>query len=325
MTDSPRASVVVPTFDRPGLLARCLAALCAQQWTGDRFEVIVVDDGHAAEVRTIVKAASHPCADFRCERTPRRASGPAAARNVGWRSARAPLVAFTDDDCIPQPGWLAAGMRSLETGAAGAWGHVIVPLGPYPTDHEVEAAGLEESPFAAASCFYRKDALAQVDGFDERFTMPWREDRDLHFTLLERGMTLVRAPEEAVVIHPVRPAPWGISLRQQRKTQFEPLLYSKHPALYRLHVRPDPDWSCYATLAAALAAAGAIALDLGGLSLAATGVWGLLTARFCALRLEGTSRTVRHRMEMAFTSTLIPPLSIFWRLVGAVRFRAFLP
>jgi len=321
----PRASVVVPTFDRPALIRRCLEALCAQEWREGRFEVIVVDDGHSDEVRRIVESASRPDADFVYRRSSRRASGPAAARNIGWRLARAPVVAFTDDDCIPQTSWLLSGMEALRDGAAGAWGHVIVPLGPEPTDYELDAAGLEHAPFATACCFYRREALEAVSGFDERFTLAWREDSDLHFSMLESGMRLVRAPATAVVIHPVSAAPWGVSLRQQKKTQFEALLYRKHPLLYRRRIRRRPTWSYYAMVAAGIAAAAAVMLHQTGASTAALGAWGFLTARFCARRLEGASRRPLHLAEMALTTPIIPPLSIFWRLVGAIRFGAFVP
>ncbi len=318
-----RASVVVPTFDRPDLIRRCLDALRGQEWRDGRFEVFVVDDGHSDEVRRIVETAARPDADFIYRRSSRRASGPAAARNIGWRLARAPVVAFTDDDCIPQASWLLSGMEALNDGAAGAWGHVIVPLGPEPTDYELDVAGLEHAPFATACCFYRREALEAVSGFDERFSLAWREDSDLHFSMLESGMQLVRAPATALVIHPVRAASWGISLRQQKKTQFEALLYRKHPLLYRSQIRPGPIWSYYAMVAAGAAAAAAAMLDHTGASTAALGAWGFLTARFCARRLEGTSRSPSHLAEMAFTSPIIPPLSLFWRLVGAIRFGAF--
>jgi glycosyltransferase involved in cell wall biosynthesis len=321
----PLASVVIPTCRRPALLARCLEALERQAWEQGAFEVIVVDDGHDAEVQRIVERARHPAATFTWLRTPRARSGPAVARNIGWRRAKAPLVAFTDDDCVPHPGWLAAGTAALGDGAAGAWGHVIVPLPPDPTDYQRDAACLEVSPFATASCFYRREALELVGGFDERFTMAWREDSDLHFMMLKRGLRLVRAPAEAVVTHPVRPAGWGVSLLTQKKAQFEALLYRKHPDLYRSLVRRRPMWRYHATLFFAAAATAGMALGHPNVSLAALGGWGLLTARFCALRLEGTSRRTGHLLEMAITSILIPPLSLFWRFVGAIRFGAFVP
>ncbi|HKY33644.1 MAG TPA: glycosyltransferase, partial [Candidatus Polarisedimenticolia bacterium] len=231
---TPAASVVVPTCRRPDLLRRCLQGLAEQKVAGG-FETIVVDDGHDGGPQRAISCvqAAGSRMPIRVLATPRPRSGPAAARNVGWRAARAPWVAFTDDDCVPLPGWLQGGVETLAAGADGARGGIIVPLPGDPTDYEKNAALLSGAPFATASCFYAKEALERVGGFDERFTMAWREDTDLQLTMLEHGLRLVAAPPATAVVHPVRPARWAVCLWQQRKTQFEALLYAKHPWLYR--------------------------------------------------------------------------------------------
>ena len=98
-----------------------------------------------------------------------------------------------------------------------AVGRIVVPVPHRPTDYERDAARLAAAEFVTANCFYRRDALAAAGGFDERFTAAWREDSDLFFTLLECGARLTHAPD-AVVVHPIRPARWGVSLAQQRKS-----------------------------------------------------------------------------------------------------------
>ncbi len=245
--------------------------------------------------------------------------GPAAARNAGWRAAGGEVIAFTDDDCVPEPGWLSAGVAALADGAVGASGRIVMPLPAVPTDYERNAAGLTRGEFVTANCFYRREALAAVGGFDERFTMAWREDSDLFFTLLERGGRLVFAPN-AVVVHPVRPAHWGVSLGQQRKSLFNALLYKKHPTLYRQRIQRAPPWAYYGTVGAGLVAIGGA---VGGrrVGLGGAWLWLALTGRFCAKRLRGTSRAPRHVAEMVLTSALIPPLAVSWRLRGAVKFR----
>src|SRR5205814_3961226 len=116
------------------------------------------------------------------------------------------IIAFTDDDTIPASDWLQRGLDAFsEPDIAGVAGRVVVPLSDSPTDFERNMAGLERAEFATANCFYRREVLAAVGGFDERFTAPWREDADLFFTLLERGCRLERAPD-AVVVHPARRA-----------------------------------------------------------------------------------------------------------------------
>lgn len=319
-TARPEITVVVPTCGRPALLGRCLEALLAQSLDPSRFELIVVDDGCCDETAAQVACvADRGCHRVRYLRTAGR-RGPAAARNLGWRLARGPAIAFTDDDCLPEPGWLAAGLGALRQGADGASGKVRVPMPARPTDHQRNYSGLERSLFVTASCFYRRAALEASGGFDERFTRAWREDSDLFFELLGRGLRLVEAPE-AVVLHPARPAPWGVSLRLQRNAMYSALLYKKHPALYRRYLGPVRPWPYYAILAALLlGAAGALAgrRRLGRAGLLA---WALLSGRFCARRLAGTSRSAGHLAEIALTSALIPPLALFWRAVGSLRYR----
>ena len=282
----PAVSVVVPTCGRPDLLRRCVAALEAQSLASDAYEIIVVDD-------TLTRR------------------GPAATRNIGWRRARAPIVAFTDDDTVPDRDWLARGLAAFAPGIDAVTGRIVMPLPETPTDYERNEQGLERAEFVTANLFVRRDLLMRLGGFDERFRLPWREDSDLHFRLLEAGSVIARAPD-ALVVHPVRPAPWGVSLRQQRKVMFDALLFRKHRALYRERIRRAPRWDYYAVV---------VALAAGPFWPPAFFIWAVLTARFCVYRLRGTSKAPAHVAEMVITSMLIPPLSVFWRLVGALKYR----
>jgi GT2 family glycosyltransferase len=279
-------SVVVPTCGRPDLLERCLAALERQTLARSEYEIIVADD-------TALR------------------SGPAAARNRGWREAQAPVVAFTDDDTVPDAGWLESGLAVIRRGADAAVGRTLMPLSEPPTDYERNESGLERAEFITANCFVRRYVLQELGGFDESFRMPWREDSDLHFRLLEGGYRIARA-DAALVVHPVRPAPWGVSLRQQKKVVFDALLFRKHPRLYRERIRAAPRWDYYLIV---------LCLALSPLSWIAFAFWAGLTGRFIAHRLDGTSKAPKHVAEMIVTSILIPPLSVFWRLVGALRYR----
>jgi len=317
-----RVTVVVPTYRRPELLGRCLAALAAQDLAAADYEVMVADDAASEATRQQVEAfAGQAWPHFYYVPFTGR-HGPAAARNAGARLARGAILAFTDDDCVPERNWLSAGLGAFEENpqAVAATGRVIVPLPETPTDYERDAAGLERAEFVTANCFCRRDVFEAVGGFDERFSAAWREDSDLHFALLKFGGEVVRAAK-AVVVHPVRPAPWGVSLRQQRKSLFDALLYKKHPALYRQRIRPGPPCDYYAIVGALGIASGAALAGRPVWALAAAGAWALLTARFCARRLRGTSWAPRHLAEMVVTSGLIPPLSVFWRLYAAVKFR----
>lgn len=316
------ATVVVPTYRRAEFLDRCLGALTAQTFDPGAWEIVVADDAASEATRRQVDGWASTSAVCIRYTTPVGAHGPAAARNAGWRAAQGATIAFTDDDCIPDSGWLASGLAALEAEAGAAAGRVIVPLPERPTDYERDTAGLETAEFVTANCFVRREALEAVGGFDERYATAWREDSDLHFSLLARGYRIVRA-NRAVVVHPVRPARWGTSLKQQRKSLFNALLYKKFPDYYRRHIRGMPPWDYYSIVASIAIAVAAIAAGGITIGLGAATIWGILTARFCVRRLRRNSLAPGHLAEMVVTSLLIPPLSVFWRLYGAVKFRVF--
>lgn len=99
-------AVVIPARDAAATLPATLAALAAP--TLPAAEVVVVDDGSTDA--TAALAAAHP-AVTRVVATVGRGPGP--ARNAGVAATTAPLLAFTDADCAPDPGWLAAGVAAL--------------------------------------------------------------------------------------------------------------------------------------------------------------------------------------------------------------------
>jgi GT2 family glycosyltransferase len=316
---SIRASVVVPTYRRHDLLCRLISALLAQRFEGDLFEILICDD--AADPQTAELVASFASRDGRQVRylPVTQSHGPAAARNVGWRAARGEIIAFTDDDCVPDPDWLAAGVAAFEPAVDAVWGRLEMPLPAEPTDYARDAAGLAEAVFVTANCFCRRSALERVGGFDERYRMAWREDSDLYFSLLKHGCRVLHCPA-ALVMHPIRPAPWGVSLRQQQKCQFDALLFKKHPDLYRRHIPGVPTWY-YLAAGLPLAALAALAIGFPVAALMGFVSWLALTAWFCFRRLRGTTHRFLHVLEMAITSAFIPLLSVYWNWRGRLQYR----
>jgi GT2 family glycosyltransferase len=316
-------SVVVPTCGRADLLNRCLDALTAQQFEPTSYEIIIVDDGPSGRTQDVVAEwtarMSHKRLDvfYIANRGPH---GPAAARNRGWRAARAPIIAFTDDDTVPTADWLKNGLAEFSVDVDAVWGRIEMPVSGTPTDYERDAKHLETAEFVTANCFCTRRMFEAVGGFDERFRFAWREDSDFHFMLLDRGARIAHAPQ-AVVVHPVRPAPWGVSISQQKKILFDALLYKKHPRRYREKIRATPRWDYYFIVASLIVWLGALASGAFGTAAIAGGIWLVLTGRFCWSRLRHTTRTRSHVSEMVLTSILIPPLAVFWRMVGAFRFR----
>ncbi|HET8626929.1 MAG TPA: glycosyltransferase [Thermomicrobiales bacterium] len=205
----PRASVVIPTHNRWAQLSRVLAAYAELAPGEPPFEVIVCDDASDDETPGAVAAfaAPYPLAYQRQEK-----KGPAAARNLGIRAARAETVILTDDDCIPQPGLVARHVARTRPGVATigriAW-HPDLPVTPfmdflcpgYMFDYDL-IADPEDATFR---CFYtanvsaaRADLLA-VGGFDERFPAAAYEDIELGYRLTQAGVRLVYEP--AALIH----------------------------------------------------------------------------------------------------------------------------
>jgi GT2 family glycosyltransferase len=318
------ATIVIPTYRRPELLDRCLSAVVQQDFPADRYDIIVADDGDDPVTEALVHrwaARSSTDGGPAVRYLPvRQTSGPAGARNAAVAAADGEVIAFTDDDTIPDRHWLAAGLESLQRSYDAVGGRIVVPISRRrPTDFERDTAGLEIAEFATANCLCRREVLTAVGGFDEQFSIAWREDSDLHFRLLESGFRVGRA-SEAIVQHPVRDARWGVSLWQQRKSEYNALLYSKHPKHYRERIQGRPPIGYYVAVGTLMASV-ATRRNYSRLSTGAFACWALLTLRLIMRRLKGSSRAPAHITEMVVTSIAIPPLSIFWRVRGAIKHR----
>jgi len=316
-----KITVVIPTYKRPNLLMDCLQCLAQQHFERDAFEVIVVSDGPDLLTKQVVVSWKHTGL-LDIEYIPLDSKrGPAAARNLGWKMADGALIAFTDDDTRPDPGWLQGLWDGWDGSPLMAFtGRLIVPLPPEPTDYEWNTAQLEKARFITANCACTRQALEAIGGFDERFELAWREDSDLEFRLLLHNIPILHLPE-AIVVHPVREASWGVSLREQRKAMFNALLYKKFPQLYRKWIHPSPIWRYYAMILCCIVMIAALCTGASGLALTAFLVWVVLLTAFVMKRLSHTSRSWPHVMEMVVTSIFIPFLSVYWNLYGAWRYK----
>jgi glycosyltransferase involved in cell wall biosynthesis len=315
-------SVVIPTYKRPLLLARCIEALSKQNYPGN-FEIVIVSDGPDEQTKELVRQLSSTCRQALTFYSLKEKKGPAAARNLGWQHSLSSLIAFTDDDCIPDQNWLKEIhdlyiKNSLSSIAYS--GRIIVPVSAVPTDYEKNIAHLSTAEFITANCAISKEALEKVGGLDERFTMAWREDSDLQFRLMEHNIPIIKN-DNAIVTHPVRQAPWGISLKEEKKGIYNALLYKKYPKLYKQKIQPDPPWNYYLIILSFITVIAGIFKGSDVMAVAGLLVWVTSTARFIFKRLKGTSKAFRHTSEMIFTSWLIPFLSIYYRIYGAIKFK----
>jgi glycosyltransferase involved in cell wall biosynthesis len=314
-------SVVIPTYKRAALLQKCLQALAKQTLAKPQYEIIVVSDGPDTESEQVVKELLSESSAHLQFLSLTHKKGPAAARNLGWQTASGNLIAFTDDDCLPDSNWLQAILSAYNNQSNTAFtGKVIVPVSKKPTDFELNTKGLETGEFVTANCVLTKAALQLISGFDEAFTQAWREDSDIHFKLLRQGIPIIKL-QEAIVVHPVRKAPWGVSLKEQKKTMFNALLYKKHPALYRQRIRSKPALSNYVTVLFLLVLLFAAFFKITWIIIFAVVGWISLTAIFIFKRLVNTRKTPVHIFEMVATSIVIPVLSVYWTLYGAIKYK----
>src|SRR5690349_20573388 len=101
MSDQPRLSIVLPTFNRRPRLVRVLAALDKQTVAPGTFEVVVVDDGSTDDTaQWLAKTAVN---GYTLRHLRQDNAGPAKARNRGVSEARGELILFIDDDVEPTP------------------------------------------------------------------------------------------------------------------------------------------------------------------------------------------------------------------------------
>ena len=92
-------SVVIPTYNRAGILKWSLREFCNQSLRNDLFEVIVVDDCSDVPIRESIVCNDYPYS-LKIASTAKN-SGPATARNIGGALARGNTILFVGDDCLP--------------------------------------------------------------------------------------------------------------------------------------------------------------------------------------------------------------------------------
>ncbi|MFP5318972.1 MAG: glycosyltransferase family 2 protein [Acidimicrobiia bacterium] len=320
----PDCEIVIPTLGRPSL------AVVLDALAGAPYRIVVVDDRPGRSERLVAPGA---------EVVPGRAAGPAAARNVGWRSTSpsARWVAFVDDDVVPPAGWaeaLAADLAAADAaGDVGATqGNIRVPRPDdrRPTDWERNVAGLEDANWATADMAYRRDVLEAVGGFDERFPRAYREDADLALRVQSAGWRLVRGDRE--ILHPVRPADRWVSVRLQRGNADDALMRALHGRGWRERSGAPPGRKArhVAVTAAGAAAIGAAAARRPStaftprrraLATAAGAAWLAGTAELAWARISPGPRTRHEVLTMVLTSAALPPTATAWSLAGLLRWR----
>lgn len=224
----PKFSVVIPSYERHHQLDALVAQLQAQ--VERDFEVVIIDQSntpwpHAQHAFGFALTYFH---------TP--IKGAVRARNTGAMLAQGELIAFIDDDCLPNPEWL------LHARAYFADPKVVGIEGLIESDHlgdpnwrSVTNIGSEGIGFMTANLFVRSAVFQYLGGFDLRFDRPhFREDTDFGWRMLDLG--LVPYADDVSVFHPAQKREIARESHEARARFFEKdaLLFQKHPERYRV-------------------------------------------------------------------------------------------
>jgi GT2 family glycosyltransferase len=203
-------SVIVPTFNRPAALERCLTSLAAQDFPVSGYEIIVMNDGGVSLAAETVECLRQKNSLVLLEQ-PNRGQG--AARNRAASQARGEFLAFIDDDCAASPAWLSTIYECLQSES-----HLVVggrtrcglPGNSFALANEILidflydyyhlAPGEKSQPpfFTSNNLALSRAAFQAVGGFDER--LRGAEDRDLCERLHAAGCSLYYTPS-ALVYH----------------------------------------------------------------------------------------------------------------------------
>lgn len=321
----PDFSVVITTFQQPAQLLKCLDALERQSLSRHQFEIIVVDDGDSPATATAVALFTrqlnqqHGALEIRyLPQSVRR--GAVAARNRGWQAARGSIVAFTTDDCLPQPTWLANALSSFDDTTEFVTGQLWLQP-PYINDPvSPDVLNVDPISLLSANCFCRKTTLERLGGFQT--TVAYSRQADLLFltTLMQQAVP-IKKNKDALVIHcmqaprespsPLRQhlADTGVVSDEQQVRQFWDQVGTSKQSL-PIH---------WAAISGAFT--GLMGLLTGGIlmAMAGFGVWVMLSALF-GRRADPTMQQ-RITLPMLVGLRLATPfISVYWHLYSTIKY-----
>lgn len=224
------AAVVIPFRGKWESLLPLLRALGRQTARG-RFLTVLSIDGTAIPPEEISSMADMVVNGPQ--------SGPAAARNRGWRAVDAPFVLFTDGDCIPEDDWvekMLAGLRGEYQGVKGVYSHggsrLIQRLAQVEFSERYRIMARRGSICLADtySAGFRREWLERLHGFDEAFPFPEHEDVDLSWRLVRAGGRIGFLPE-ARVAHVHRGSWIGYFRLKLRRGKWRIILLKRFPEM----------------------------------------------------------------------------------------------
>jgi len=246
-----------------------------------------------------------------------------AKRNLGVFVSRGEIIAFIDDDCKPCANWLSEGLDYLQRhkNCSAVEGHTTIEKNSFSSRMQREAKRLEKPAMRTNNIFYRKEVFLQAGGFDQRFSVQ-REDADLAFSVLENGGSIHYYPKIRVQHRFRYWERWDL-LKNCWNRRFDPLLYLKHPQMYRKHIGSPLTPSVSLQLFAFVIYAVALFFQVRKKRLA---FFHLFLTGILALRRSGLSKSLHTRFIFEFISVLFSPFVVIAALVyGFLKFRKAKP
>lgn len=217
-------SVVIPTYHRNDSLAKCLDCLApkVQTLSAEQYEVIVTDDGSETTAQNMIEEKY-----FWVKWVEGKHRGPAANRNNGAKFAKGKWLAFTDDDCLPDPRWLEAYAEAITNKPD----YQVFEGRTYadrPRKSLAEESPLNNTGGYLWSCNFaiQKQLYESINGFDERFYYAAMEDVDLNYRLRKLGYKSLFITT-ASLCHPWKSIGGWKKLKQRQKSTF--IYLSIHP------------------------------------------------------------------------------------------------
>ncbi|HIK44942.1 MAG TPA: glycosyltransferase [Leptolyngbyaceae cyanobacterium M65_K2018_010] len=234
-------SVVIPTYNRQPILAKCLRALEQQRYDGHLitgYEVVVVDDGSTDGTVDWLRQQRADFPHVQLRQQDHR--GPAVARNLGVEVAQGDTIIFIDSDLVVLEGFLqahAAALREAQdrTGSDRhfTYGRVVNTANfEHPTAEPFKITDYSQAFFATGNVAIAKHWLLEAGLFDPQFTLYGWEDLELGVRLKRLGLSLIKVP--AAVGYHWHP-PFSLDQlpalidKEIQRGRMGVLFYQKHP------------------------------------------------------------------------------------------------
>jgi glycosyltransferase involved in cell wall biosynthesis len=229
-------SVITPTRNRAGMLARCLHYLSDQTLAPERYELLVVDDASTDETPAVLEDAARAArCSVRAFRLERRTGVP-GARNYALREARGDVIVFVDSDNFAAPSFLAGHLAIHRANARAVGRGPVIQTRSLDEPFAVRAGLLDMSTayFDTDNASVRREHLVKVGPFDEAFSPYGWEGLDLGLRLRALGLRRVYRRDAALYHYqePVSPESLGgLLTKEEERARTAWLFYGKHPTL----------------------------------------------------------------------------------------------